>query len=1129
MAAAAINRRPSIQRPPVLDHTRKQARLHHLPYKEPTMTIQDDETLQMYIEESIEHLADIETDLLAIEAAGAGIDEDLVNKVYRAAHSIKGGAGFMGLATIKDLTHEMENILGSIRSREMIPTPEIINVLLMASDTLKALMNDVFTSNEVDISQHIDSMQAIAEGKPPTPTVPEPLSAQASASDTPRDAVPAPHEMASSKAEMVTIAADDGAIAIEADRNILDGLLDEGKFVYLVQIDLTADVADKGQTPAATVEEMEQTGTLIASSIAPDALRSMQLQKGAVVEALIVLFATILKPEDINVLFQIPENQIHQVMTDLSVQRLKSAAPEPVAADIAPQPAAGVASEPVSTAAPESAAPVTPAETAPPVQQQSTVKKPETETSLRVHVSLLDQLMTLAGELVLSRNQLLQSMTSEDHRGSEIAGQRIDLITSELQEAIMLTRMQSIGNVFNKFPRVVRDLSQALNKKVDLHLEGKDVELDKTIIEAIGDPLTHLVRNAVDHGIELPDVRRGAGKNHVGNIYLKAYHEAGQVNIEISDDGKGLDGQVLTQKALEKGLISEDQAKVMSDKERTSLIFLPGFSTADKITDVSGRGVGMDVVKTNLDKLGGIIDIDSELGKGSTIRIKLPLTLAIIPCQIVMTGMERYAIPQVNLEELLRIPANQVKARIERVGDAEVVRLRGNLLPLIKLSEVIETDATYVDLATGEKRPDRRRSLTDRRSKKHPLPALEDAQSPSSGDDDTAVKQSVDRQPNERRYHANSALNIVVVSTGAMKYGLVVDELHDSEEIVVKPLGRDLKQCKGYAGATIMGDGRVALILDVANLAQMAGLTSIEGSSRAAEVAEESLQAIRKQKDRQSLLVFRSAENEQFAAPLNMVERIEKIKATDIEMVGGKRVIRYRGGSLPLFSVDEVAMVQPLADVADLLVIVFIISGREIGLLAIGPVDAIEFSLDVDAHTLKQAGIMGSAIINDHTTLMVDVYEIVQTLNPEWLEEKQTATGDNGEAAKILFAEDSNFFRNQVKSYMADEGYSVIEAEDGAIAWDLLQKHADEISLVVTDIEMPNMNGFELTRRIKTSDAYAHLPVIALTTLAGEEDIEKGRQVGISDYQIKLDREKLICSIYGFLTAAQAAGVDDHP
>ena len=947
------------------------------------MTIQDDETLQMYLEESREHLADIETDLLGIEEAGADIDEDLVNKVYRAAHSIKGGAGFMGLTTIKDLTHEMENILGKIRSREMVPTPEIVNVLLMAADTLKDLMSDVFTSNDVDISQHVEALQAIAEGKTPAMAPEQPSDSNAT---TPSDAVNkeamVEDNESTANEQLHCFSAEDTEASIEADPLLVKSLIDEGKFVYLVHIDLVADVVEKGKTPDSVMEEMIQTGFIIACSPSVDEVRAMENEMAAT--PFVALFATILKPGDINVLFEIAEQQIHQILPDMTAQCLggKSNETNEVSPHGEQETKTQVESMPVVE--PEPVVTEATVDSPQTVQKKSSAKRTETETSLRVHVSLLDQLMTLAGELVLSRNQLLQSIGTEDQRGAETAGQRIDLITSELQEAIMLTRMQSIGNVFNKFPRVVRDLSRALGKKVELTLEGKDVELDKTIIEAIGDPLTHLVRNAVDHGIELPEIRKQTGKNPVGQIFLKAYHKAGQVNIEIADNGKGLNGHVLTQKALEKGLITEDQAKVMSDKERTNLIFLPGFSTAEKITDVSGRGVGMDVVKTNLDKLGGIIDIDSEMGKGSTIRIKLPLTLAIIPCQVVMTGDERYAIPQVNLEELLRIPASKVKERIERVGDAEVVRLRGNLLPLIKLADVIGIGTNYKDPKTGKKLPDRRKSVADRRCKKSSISPDDEVPLTSKEHEDGDFAPD-ERKSDDRRYHSNSALNIVVVSTGAMKYGLVVDELHDSEEIVVKPLGRDLKTCKGYAGATIMGDGRVALILDVGNLAQIAGLTSVEGTKRAEQVSKENLKAIRDQKDRQSLLVFRSAENEQFAAPLSIVERIEKIKATDIETVGGKRVIRYRGGSLPLFSIDEVANVGPLADVEDLLVIVFIISGREAGLLAIGPVDAIELSLDVDGQTLTQPGIMGSAIINDHTTLMVDIYEIVQTLNPSGL------------------------------------------------------------------------------------------------------------------------------------------------
>jgi two-component system chemotaxis sensor kinase CheA len=1118
------------------------------------MTIQDDETLQMYLEESLEHLADIENDFLAIEENGANIDEDLVNKVYRAAHSIKGGAGFMGLTNIKDLTHEMENILGKIRAGEMVPTPEIVNVLLEASDQVKALMNDVLSSNDVDISAHIKALQDVLAGKietapdaapqaaaePAPEPAPKAVAEAAATQSAPPKENPAPVEaQEGGSAKTVEVTGYDGHSTLNPSAAALAEAHSEAKCVYLIHLDMASDIVAKSRSLAEVLIEMDQTGCVLASSAPLPPIAEIEAGWSYGGDRMDLLFATILKPGDINVLFNIDPDRILQLTADNQLLTLAGA---PFGGEKA-VPAADVpAAEPIDSQVPEAATVETFNETEPeetkspeptvaepsaavvPKKPQAGVKPAlaEQDTSLRVHVSLLDQLMTLAGELVLSRNQLLQSMTSDDHRASEIAGQRIDLITSELQEAIMLTRMQSIGNVFNKFPRVVRDLARGLGKKIELTLEGKDVELDKTIIEAIGDPLTHLVRNAVDHGIETPDVRRKSHKAEVGQIHLKAYHEAGQVNIEIADDGKGLDGDLIAQKAMEKGLISEDQLKVMSDKDRVNLIFLPGLSTAEKVTDVSGRGVGMDVVKTNLDKLGGLIDIESEAIKGSTIRIKLPLTLAIIPCQVVYTGGERYAIPQVNLEELLRIPADQVRDRIERVGDAEVVRLRGDLLPLVKLADIIGIKPLYHDPETNKLKPDRRKSLSDARGTRTSLFTDENDTAEADTGQTAPAESEVNNEPletEERRYRATSALNIVVVSNGTMKYGLVVDELHDSEEIVVKPLGRDLKKCRGYAGATIMGDGRVALILDVSNLAHMAGLASVESSikTREHEVAESHL---KENSDRQSLLIFRSAEEEQFAAPLNLVERIEKIKAGDIEEVGGKRVMQYRGGSLPLFSIDEAAMVKPLADSDNLLVIVFIVAGREVGLLAIGPVDAMETRIDVDPTTLKQTGIMGSAIINDHTTLLIDMYEIVQTLNPEWFEEQASAQIEEGGNHTILFAEDSNFFRNQVKGSMENEGYTVIEAEDGAEAWDLLQAKGDEIMLVVTDIEMPNMNGFELTQRIKGHPAFGHLPVIALTTLAGEEDVARGQEVGIDDYQIKLDREKLLKSIYEHLQAA---------
>lgn len=982
------------------------------------MHFEDDEILQGFVEESLEHLSSIENDLLSIEEAGADIDEDLVNKVFRAAHSIKGGAGFMGLIAIQELSHATENILGMIRSKELIPTQEIVNTLLIAADQLQAMIEDINNSNDVDIASHVTALNAIADGNDTT--------------------------------------------------------------------DPTAEV------PIVTPEVLEVLAT--------------QTQESAIVEEA-------LKPTST------PEEPVAVAPVTASTEDVdvEETAPEPEPEPEQPTVVAEPEPPPAPPAPPQpKAAPATPAAVAKPSKDPIPAPTPaKADTTLRVHVSLLDSLMTLAGELVLSRNQLLQTISSTDIKTVETVGQRIDLITSELQEAIMLTRMQPIGNVFNKFPRVVRDLSAQLGKTIDLNIIGKDVELDKTIIEAINDPLTHLVRNSVDHGIESAAIRRSVGKHETGQVTLKAYHEAGQVCIEISDDGKGLDGEALALSAVSKGLYSQEQIQLMSEKEKVNLIFTPGFSTAQEVTDVSGRGVGMDVVKTNLDQLGGNVDIISQVGIGTTISIKLPLTLAIIPCQIINTCGERYAIPQVNLEELLRIPAAQVKERIERVGDAEVVRLRGNLLPLIRLADVIGLERKFWSETDQCYHVDRRDNIADRRSAQSSL--FEDSQSASAQAEDPSKK----RDKPDRRHSANSALNIVVVSTGQMKYGLIVDSLQDSEEIVIKPLGVHLQNCKAFAGATIMGDGRIALILDVSNLARMATLTSLEGSNRAAEIARAAEDEIKAQKDRQSLLIFRNAEKEQFAIPLNQVERIEKIKRSDIEEVGKHRTMQYRGGSLTLIRVDDVAFVGPLSDAEDLLVIVFNVAGTTVGLLAIGPIDAIEVSISVDEQTLQQTGIMGSTIIDGDTTLLVNVYEMVQTLFPEWYVEKSTTLDgldeEDFEPPTILISEDSNFFRNQVKSYLTEAGYKVIETEDGQEAIDVMNERWEEISLLVTDIEMPNMNGLQLAEEIRKSSIFGDLPIIALTTLSSEEDKARGKAVGINEYHIKLDKERLMEAVHTFI------------
>ena len=439
------------------------------------------------------------------------------------------------------------------------------------------------------------------------------------------------------------------------------------------------------------------------------------------------------------------------------------------------------------------------------IQKSTRASTTAADRTIRVDVGLLDKLMNLVGELVLARNQVLQYTSKNEDTAFLATSQRLNLITTELQEGVMKTRMQPIGNIWGQFPRTVRDVATICGKQVRIEMEGRETELDKTIIEAIKDPLTHLVRNSVDHGVETPAARVAAGKDPEGRIFLRAFHEGGQVIIEISDDGAGLDCERVKRKAVDRGLITAEQAARMNDREVTNLIFLPGFSTAEKVTNVSGRGVGMDVVKTNIEKIGGTVDLQFKPGQGSTVRMKIPLTLAIIPALVVTSAGDRYAIPQVSLLELVRLEGDQLKTGIELVLGAPVYRLRGQLLPLVYLNRALDVEAT--------------------------------------------------QKP-------NGAVNIVVLRADERQFGLIVDEVNDTEEIVVKPLGKQLKCVNTFAGATIMGDGRVALILDVLGIGQRANVLS-ELRDRAVVENHDAARRNDAEGDRETLLLFQCA-GEQF-------------------------------------------------------------------------------------------------------------------------------------------------------------------------------------------------------------------------------------------------------------------------
>ncbi|HEY0990162.1 MAG TPA: chemotaxis protein CheA [Kofleriaceae bacterium] len=550
------------------------------------------------------------------------------------------------------------------------------------------------------------------------------------------------------------------------------------------------------------------------------------------------------------------------------------------------------------------------------------------ETSIRVDVALLDRLMNLVGELVLARNQIIQFTGANGDATFISATQQLNLITSELQEGVMKTRMQPIGNVWQKFPRVVRDLARSCDKRVELVMEGEATELDKTLIEAIKDPLTHLVRNAVDHGIEVPDARVAAGKPADGRLLLRAFHEGGQVNIEVTDDGAGLDAERIRDKAIERAIITPDQAARMTERELFRLVFLPGFSTAQKVTNVSGRGVGMDVVRTNIERIGGTIDLQGRRGAGTTVKIKIPLTLAIIPALIVASGDNRYAIPQASLNELVRLEGDSAQMAVEMLYGAPVYRLRGKLLPLIYLAE-----------AFGDVAPE----ITDE-------------------------------------------INIIVLQADDRQFGLVVNAVHDTEEIVVKPLGTHFTGTPVVAGATIMGDGRVALILDVLGLAKRARVVA-EGQQRA-RLDHAAVGAITSNPDLQTMLVFRSPDDGRMAIPLSRVARLEEIPRGMVERVGRELLVQYRGEIMPVLELSHlvperrvVKRTEPklAGDVVQM--VVFSNDGAHVGLIVDQIIDIVEDSL-ANPRPPGRPGVLGSVVIAGRVTELLDVEGALRRAQP---------------------------------------------------------------------------------------------------------------------------------------------------
>ena len=679
------------------------------------------------------------------------------------------------------------------------------------------------------------------------------------------------------------------------------------------------------------------------------------------------------------------------------------------------------------------------------------------DANIRVGVGLLDKLMDLVGELVLTRNQILQFNTEREDAALNATSQRLNLITTELQEGVMKTRMQPIGMVWNKLPRVVRDMAVTLGKQIRLEMDGAETELDRTIIEAIKDPLVHLVRNSCDHGIEPPEVRLRIGKPPQGRLTLRAYHEGGQVNIEISDDGAGIDIARVKQKALDKGLLRPEQAERLSDREALNLIFLPGFSMAETVTNVSGRGVGMDVVKSHIEKIGGVVDVFSRPGEGATVKIKIPLTLAIIPGLVITSGGERFVIPQVSLLELIRLEGDSSEKHIEYVQGTPVYRRRGSLLPITHLNQVL-----------GLKSAERAEAVS------------------------MVVLQAEDRQ-----------------------FGLVVDGINDTQEIVVKPLGKQLKGLTVYAGATIMGDGRVALILDVLGIGQRSGVLA-ESRDQARAAAEQKTQSGIEQ---QRLLLFRAGSFERLAVPLSLVARLEEFPQSSIEHAGGGQVVQYRNRILPLVSLRAVLESgAPGQDqTADpVQVIVFNDGERSLGVVVDQILDVAEDAVTVRQKTSRQ-GLLGSAVVGKQVADFLDLNQVIHAAAADWFQ----GTGGSASGKRILVAESSAFSRSLIRSGLDMAGYRVLEAANlDEVIRGLEQQPVD---LVVTALDLPPNGSAALLAAMRRRPEWQAIPVLALADSALQVQAGAGQAAGFQDCQPKFDREAMLESVARLASALASA------
>ena len=683
-------------------------------------------------------------------------------------------------------------------------------------------------------------------------------------------------------------------------------------------------------------------------------------------------------------------------------------------------------------------------------QNKTTSREEVSSGSVRVSVDLLDKLMTLMGEMVLVRNQMIQYTNNSDDMDFHNLSKRLNVVTSEIQEQMMRTRMQPIGNVLNKFQRVVRDLAKKLDKDIELKIEGAETELDKSLLEAIKDPMTHIVRNSCDHGIETKDERKKTSKSKRAQVEIKAFHEGGQVVVEVKDDGRGLNKEAIINKAVERNLVIPAQIDKMTDSEIFNLIFASGFSTAKQVTNVSGRGVGMDVVRTNIESIGGTVEIKSVAGEGTSFLLKIPLTLAIVPALIVTCGENRIAIPQVKLHELVRVDQSSTQ-KIEIIQGTPVYRLRGNILPLVDLRSVLQIE-----------------------------------------------------EKSERVFGEEDVINIAVIQNEGQLIGFIVDRVMDTADIVVKPLNKLLKSLSVYSGATVLGDGSVALILDIQGIRRKIMDINIK-STKSSDGDKESRYM---SYDRHDFLLVGLNSATKHALLLNFVHRLEEFKEDQIEVSGNHPVIRYRGVTLPLIFCNQVFDL-PKVDKEQgkpFPVVVVEKAGRLYGLVVDRILDTLQTSEEVQPPVGKMKGVVGNLNLDKELVVVIDPFEIIEKAFPETGEKKAVKVINDptkGKNRRVLLVEDTPYFRKVIRRTLEKCGLEVEDAGNGQEAIELLKNNESPFDLIVSDIEMPKMNGFELAENVRKLETHGSTPLLALSSRFDENYQAKGYASGFNCYMEK--------------------------